>query len=113
MKLFCRIRRAAQIERDASEWVIRCERGLTAAEQDEFLQWLAADQRHGREFASQRGNWSRLGLLADWRPESSPSPNRDLNLTEGFVAMNHITGGRRARGGIRKDMVSPISALSL
>jgi transmembrane sensor len=69
---------AAQIERDASLWAIRCERGLTAAEQDEFLQWLATDQRHAREFARHRDNWSRLGLLADWRPEHSPRPNRDL-----------------------------------
>jgi transmembrane sensor len=78
MKLFFRNRTAAQIERDAAAWVIRSERGLTAAEQDEFLQWLAANQCHGREFALQRGHWSRLRLLADWRPENSPGPNRDL-----------------------------------
>jgi transmembrane sensor len=69
---------AAHIEREASLWVIRCERGLNAAEQDEFLQWITADQRHGREYARQRGNWSRLALLADWRPVHSPTPNRDL-----------------------------------
>lgn len=59
-------------------WVIRCERGITPGEQDEFLQWFAADPRHSREYAQQRRNWSRLALLADWRPEHSPRPNRDL-----------------------------------
>jgi transmembrane sensor len=71
-------REAARIEREASLWVVRCERGLTAPEQDEFLQWIAADRRNSLEFGRQRGNWSRLALLADWRPEHSPSPNRDL-----------------------------------
>lgn len=69
---------SAQLEAEASSWVIRCERGLGPEEQDEFLQWMAADRRHSQEYARQRNNWLRLGLLADWRPEHSPRPNRDL-----------------------------------
>ena len=34
--------------RAAAEWLTKHDRGLTAAEQDEFFQWLAADpRRHG------------------------------------------------------------------
>ncbi len=65
-------------ENQAAHWVVRLERGLTGAEQDEFLQWLMADPRHGEELARQKTNWSRLNLLADWRPEHAPRPNRDL-----------------------------------
>ncbi|HEU5080736.1 MAG TPA: FecR domain-containing protein [Opitutaceae bacterium] len=67
-----------KIETEAALWVVRIERGLTAAEQDDFLQWLTADPRHGRELDRQSANWSRLNGLADWRPEHSSQPNRDL-----------------------------------
>lgn len=67
-----------KIEDAAALWVVRLERGLTAAEQDEFLQWLTADARHGEELARQKANWVRLDVLADWRPEHAARPNRDL-----------------------------------
>jgi transmembrane sensor len=68
----------AAVEAAASLWVVRCERGLTAAEQDEFLQWLAAAPAHGQEYARLQRNWRRLRLLADCRPPHSLRPNRDL-----------------------------------
>jgi transmembrane sensor len=67
--------RAAQ---EAAAWVLRCDRGLSAAEQDAFSQWLAADPRHGAQLARHRRHWQRLDLLADWRPEHSARPNPDL-----------------------------------
>lgn len=63
---------------EAAAWVLRQDRGLGPREQDEFLQWLAADPRHQAEFARQRDHWRRLDLLGEWRPEHSPRPNRDL-----------------------------------
>lgn len=66
------------VAQQAATWVIRIERGLTAAEQDEFVQWLTQDRSHGPELARQRRNWRRLDRLADWKPEHSPRPNRDL-----------------------------------
>lgn len=63
---------------EAAAWVLRSDRGLTAAEQDAFSQWLAADPRHGAELARHRRHWRRLELLADWRPEHSARPNPDL-----------------------------------
>lgn len=66
------------VEQQAAAWVLRTDRGLTAAEQDEFLQWLAADRRHGAALARHKRNWDRLNRLGQWLPEHSPQPNRDL-----------------------------------
>ena len=68
----------AAVEQQAAGWVLRQDRGLTAAEQDEYLQWLAADRRHKPAYARHRANWERLNVLAQWRPEHSRRPNRDL-----------------------------------
>ncbi len=65
-------------EQQAAAWVLRTDRGLTPAEQDEFLQWLAADRRHGAALARHKRNWDRLNRLGQWLPEHSLQPNRDL-----------------------------------
>jgi transmembrane sensor len=67
-----------RIERVAADWLIRRDRGLTAAEQDEFFQWLAADPRHGEWFSRHQRTWKEFNLLAQWRPEHSAEPNPDL-----------------------------------
>ncbi|MSU49334.1 MAG: hypothetical protein EXS37_09660 [Opitutus sp.] len=62
----------------AADWLVRRDRGLTAAEQDEFLQWLAADLRHGEWFALHRHTVGDFSALARWGPEHSKEPNPDL-----------------------------------
>ena len=47
----------------ASGWIVRNNRGLTAAEQDEFSSWLAADPRHGEWWAKRRRMGKPLNLL--------------------------------------------------
>ena len=66
------------IAQAAAAWVLRCDRGLKPAEQDEFSEWLAADPRHGAHLARHRRHWQRLEALAQWRPEHSAQPNPDL-----------------------------------
>jgi transmembrane sensor len=66
------------IAQAAAAWVLRCDRGLTAAEQDQFSDWLAGDPRHGEQLARHRRQWQRLAALAQWRPEHSVRPNADL-----------------------------------
>lgn len=68
----------AQMADEAAAWVLRCDRGLSAAEQDEFSVWLAADPRHGAQLARHRRHWQRLDGLARWRPEHGERPNPDL-----------------------------------
>ncbi len=62
----------------AAEWLVKLDRGLTAAEQDEFGDWLAADPRHGDWLALHRGMVGDFSLLTQWRPEHSGEPNPDL-----------------------------------
>lgn len=66
------------IEQQAAAWVLRHDRGLSPAEQDEFSEWLAADPRHGEQLARHRLHWRRLDHLAQWRPGHSAIPNPDL-----------------------------------
>jgi transmembrane sensor len=47
----------------AAQWILRRDRGLTAAEQDELSQWLAADPRHGEALALHRWGWEELDRL--------------------------------------------------
>ncbi len=72
-----------RVRDEAAAWVLREDRGLTPREQDEFLQWLAADARHKAELARQRDDWRRLDLLGQWRPEHGHRPNRDLLAPRG------------------------------
>ncbi len=66
------------IRPQAAAWILRRDRGLTAAEQDAFSAWLAADPRHGEQLAKHRSHWNRLDQLAEWKPEHSTRPNPDL-----------------------------------
>lgn len=63
---------------DASAWLARRDRSLTAAEQDRYLEWLRADPRHAAAIARLEKTWMALDALAEWRPAHSPQPNADL-----------------------------------
>lgn len=78
------------IKDQAAAWVLREDRGFSPAEQDQFLQWLAADPRHKAELVLQRENWRRLDVLGQWRPEHGQRPNRDL-----LAPQQSVTARRR------------------
>jgi len=63
---------------EASAWLARRDRGLTAAEQDAYLEWLRADPAHGPATKKQERAWSILDHLQQWRPAHSATPNPDL-----------------------------------
>jgi transmembrane sensor len=69
---------AAAIDRAAAEWLARHDRGLTATEQDEFSQWLAAADRHRAIWAEHRWSWDELDRLAGLPATISTKPNPDL-----------------------------------
>jgi transmembrane sensor len=62
----------------AAAWLSRRDRGFTPAEQDAFLQWLAADPRHRAEVARIERSWQALDSLAAWQPADGAAPNPDL-----------------------------------
>lgn len=71
-------REARKRSEAAADWLVRRDRGLTASEQDAFLQWIAEDPRHGEWFALHRRTVGNFGALAHWRPEHSEEANPDL-----------------------------------
>ena len=62
----------------AAQWILRRDRGLTAAEQDEFSQWLAADSRHGEALALHRWGWDELDRLTGLQTSLGAVPDPDL-----------------------------------
>jgi transmembrane sensor len=62
----------------AATWLARHDRGLTAAEQDAFLEWLRADPRHRSVWQHLDRAWSALDALAAWQPADTARPNPDL-----------------------------------
>jgi len=62
----------------AADWVARRDRGLSAAEQDDYLQWLASDPRHAAWIAQHEATFARLQRLAQWQPGGAADPNPDL-----------------------------------
>lgn len=62
----------------AATWLARHDRGLTAAEQDAFLEWLRADPRHRSAWQRLDRTWSALDALAAWQTADDARPNPDL-----------------------------------
>jgi len=66
------------IERAAAAWVVREERGFTAAEQDAFSQWLAADPRHRTALADRRWAWREFDRITGLHTTVAAEPDPDL-----------------------------------
>src|SRR5687767_4432125 len=66
------------IERESALWVMRRDRGLTSAEQDELSQWLAADPQHGGTLAEHRWGWDELDRLTGLQSSLGARPDPDL-----------------------------------
>lgn len=62
----------------AAQWVARRDRGLTHAEQDEYLEWLNADPRHPEAMRRAAATLERMMKLYEWQPGQTAEPNPDL-----------------------------------
>jgi transmembrane sensor len=68
----------SKVDAEAVEWLARRDRGLTPAEQDEYLQWLREDERRAAAIGRAEATMRRLLQLSAWRHENSAEPNPDL-----------------------------------
>ena len=66
------------IDAAAAQWIARRDRGLSAAEQDDYMAWLRADPRHAAALARHAAVLERMMGLGAWQPELSAEPNPDL-----------------------------------
>ena len=69
-----------EIHAEAAGWLSRRDRGLSAAEQDAYLEWLYRNPAHGRAIVQLERVWTTLNQLEQWRPAHSALPNPDLLL---------------------------------
>ncbi len=51
------------IEEAAAEWLVRRDRGLSAAQEAEMARWLAADPRHAATFEALRETWTLVAAV--------------------------------------------------
>lgn len=70
--------RRAALEQQAADWVARRDRGLSAAEQDDYLQWLSEDASRAAMIARHESTVRLLRQLQHWQPAGSSEPNPDL-----------------------------------
>lgn len=69
---------AAATPDQAALWVARRDRGLTPAEQDEYLRWLTADPRRAEIMLQHAAAFERMMQLYEWQPGQSAEANPDL-----------------------------------
>jgi transmembrane sensor len=70
--------RPAGIAEQASLWLARRDRGLTPAEQDDYMQWLAADPRHTEAMMQHAAALERMMHLYEWQPVHTTEANPAL-----------------------------------
>jgi transmembrane sensor len=63
---------------EASLWLARRDRGLSAEEQDAYLQWLKADPRNAAALNLYAATLQRMMRLYEWQPAHTAQPNPDL-----------------------------------
>lgn len=82
----------------AAGWMMRHDRGLTAAEQDEFSQWLAGDPRHSAAWAEHRWGWDELDRLAGLQTSVHAVPDPDLLAKPALSPPNGLAPKRAPAG---------------
>jgi transmembrane sensor len=83
---------ADRISLEAIAWIAKRDEGFTAADQDAFFEWLAADPKHKEMYHRRLDLWGEMDLLTDWRPEHSLKPNPDLLAVKkkGFKSTSRV-----------------------
>ncbi|MCB1121125.1 MAG: FecR domain-containing protein [Verrucomicrobiae bacterium] len=70
--------RESPAEQAAAEWTLRIDRGLTAEEQDEYTEWLAADPSHREAMSLYQWGWDEFDRLAGLQTSHHARVDPDL-----------------------------------
>lgn len=62
----------------AADWVALQDAGLSAAQQDSFFEWLAADPKNSEVYTELTSVYRDLDIMVEWRPLHAIEPNPDL-----------------------------------
>ncbi|MBT5902386.1 MAG: DUF4880 domain-containing protein [Opitutaceae bacterium] len=62
----------------AADWVALHDAGLSAEQQDEFFDWLAADPKNSEIYTELTKVYRDLDIMVEWRPLHAIEPNPDL-----------------------------------
>ena len=60
-----KVRAEERIDREAAEWLVKRDRGLSEREALEFKEWLGQDARHRMRFAIHEQTWERFSTLEE------------------------------------------------
>ncbi|MCH6256180.1 FecR domain-containing protein [Puniceicoccaceae bacterium K14] len=88
--------RQKRIDSEAAQWVAQEFVGFSASEQDEFFEWLADSPLHSEAYVKYQELWKKMDTLAEWAPEHSEKPHRDLLKNRGSVLRKIWLGGLAA-----------------
>ncbi len=83
------------VERAASAWLARRDRGLTAAEQDAYMEWLAADPAHRKAVLEYEQDWEDYDRLAGIHLRGHARIDPDLLSPDNFPERKRATLVRR------------------
>ncbi len=65
-------------EQTAAEWIVKHEYGLTAEQQDEFLDWLTEDPKNRQAYITQSWAWGEIDRLAGLQKTDHAPVNSNL-----------------------------------
>lgn len=71
------------IESAAAQWLAKLDRGVSATERAEYLQWLQRRPEHAITIAQLELAWNRLDRLRQLQPAPSVNPDPDLLTSRG------------------------------
>ena len=109
----------AAVRAAAANWMIRRDRGLSAAESIEFELWLAAEPRHAAAMQRAASAWSRLDRIPEFTAQrhlhraASRRIWRDRRFVGGFLAMAVAVIALVAIGSWRRTETPVVTERSL
>jgi transmembrane sensor len=88
------------IREQAAAWLARRDRGLSAAEQDDYMQWLGQDVRHAEAIGQHAATLERMMQLYEWQPAHDTEPNPDLFAPHQHIRWRSWTAGMAAAAAL-------------